>query len=147
MLFQAEGTISAKSSPRPIPPVSTLPSPGSGHLDGEAWRRRSLLVILHSTDEHATGLRGAVSPSRGHTAQTCPPLPAIVNGSLDWQRLGQGGQSATGLGQQAWRELGSAGHREAVTNRHLGFQSSPCWNKGAAALETTRGDQRSGRGG
>lgn len=63
VLFQAEGTISAKSSPRPIPPVSTLPSPGSGHLAGEAWRRRSLLVILHSTDEHTTGLRGAASPS------------------------------------------------------------------------------------
>lgn len=29
-----------------------------------------------------------------------------------------------------------------MTGRHLGFQSLPCWNKGAAALETTRGGQR-----
>lgn len=61
------------------------------------------------------GSEGLRHPAEVTQHKHAPP-PAIVNGSLDWQRLGQGGQSATGLGQQARRELGSAGHREAVTD-------------------------------
>lgn len=114
---QKEQTVQRLLHP-PHPP--TLPRPDLGHLDGTAWRQGPLHVSAPQTawfssapqmrtpwgSERLCHAREFTQhkhePGTVGTGGSClrREEPPTEDGSLDRQRLGQGGQSDTGLGQQ-----------------------------------------------